>query len=72
MSTIFLKKLHDNRNLSPMMIADLLRAWRHHEELSVREAAERIGIDRGSLFRLEKGEAVNQKTLVSVWRWMLQ
>lgn len=54
------------------MIANLLRAWRHHEELSIRDAAERIGIDRGALYRLEKGESVNQTTLVSVWKWMLQ
>lgn len=55
-----------------MMIANLIRAWRHHEELSIREAAERIGIDRGALYRLEKGESVNQAALVIVWRWMLQ
>jgi transcriptional regulator with XRE-family HTH domain len=54
-----------------MNLADTLRAWRHHQELSIRDAAERIGIDRGALYRLEKGESVNQSTLVSVWRWLL-
>lgn len=55
-----------------MNLAEAIRAWRHHHELSIRGAAERIGIDRGALYRLEKGEAVNQVTLITVWRWLLQ
>jgi transcriptional regulator with XRE-family HTH domain len=55
-----------------MNLADTLRAWRHHHELSIRDAAERIGIDRGALYRLEKGEHVNHPTLMSIWRWMTQ
>lgn len=48
-----------------------LRAWRHHEELTLTEAAERIGIDRNSLWRLEKRETVNQATLITIWQWLL-
>jgi len=53
-----------------MNLADMLRAWRHHQELSIREAAERIGIDRGALYRLEKGESVNQATILQVQLWV--
>lgn len=53
-----------------MNLADMLRAWRHHQELSIREAAERIGIDRGALYRLEKGESVNQATILQVLLWL--
>ena len=52
-----------------MRIADLIRAWRKDEELSIREAADRIGVDRGALYRLEKGESVNQATILQVLRW---
>jgi len=54
-----------------MNIAKLLRAWRHHEELSIREAATRIGIDRSSLYRIERDEPVNQATILNVLRWIL-
>ena len=55
-----------------MNLADMLRAWRHHQELSIREAAERIGIDRGALYRLERGESVNQATILQVIRWSFE
>jgi transcriptional regulator with XRE-family HTH domain len=55
-----------------MNFADMLRAWRHHQELSIREAAERIGIDRGALYRLERGESVNQATILQVIRWSFE
>jgi hypothetical protein len=43
-----------------MKIADLLRAWRHHEELDIREAADRIGINRRGTV------PVNQATILQV------
>jgi transcriptional regulator with XRE-family HTH domain len=55
-----------------MNISDIIRAWRHHHELTIREAAERIGIDRNALYRIEHGESVNQATLFQMWRWMLE
>lgn len=54
-----------------MMIAELITAWRHHNEMSIREAATRIGIDRGALYRLERGESVNQATFHQVLRFIL-
>jgi transcriptional regulator with XRE-family HTH domain len=52
-------------------MATVIRAWRHHEELSVREAAVRIGIDRNALTRIESGEGVNGATLARVLNWLL-
>lgn len=49
----------------------VLRCWRHHEELTTREAAKMLGIDHATLWRFEQGEAVNQATLVTIWRWLL-
>jgi transcriptional regulator with XRE-family HTH domain len=49
-----------------------MRAWRHHHQLTLSGAAERIGIDRNAMYRIEKGEAVNQETITTLWRWLLQ
>jgi hypothetical protein len=43
-----------------MKIADLLRSWRHHEELNIREAADRIGVNRRGTV------PVNQATILQV------
>jgi hypothetical protein len=55
-----------------MRIAELLRAWRHHEEMSVREAADRIGIPWSTYARVEKGYPMSGETLAVIWRWMLE
>jgi transcriptional regulator with XRE-family HTH domain len=52
-----------------MNLADMLRLWRRHNDLSIREAAARIGIDRSALHRFERGEAVNQATILQVITW---
>jgi transcriptional regulator with XRE-family HTH domain len=55
-----------------MRVAELLTAWRHHEHLSVREAAERIGIPPSTYAGIEKGRAMGSETLAVIWRWMLE
>jgi transcriptional regulator with XRE-family HTH domain len=55
-----------------MKIAELLTAWRHHGHMSIREAAERIGLTSSTLARLEQGKAVSSETLAVIWRWMLE
>lgn len=55
-----------------MRIADLLRAWRHHEHMSVREAAERVGIPSSTYARIEKGYPPSGETLAVILRWMLE
>ena len=55
-----------------MRIAELLRAWRHHGEMSVRDAAERIGIPWSTYQRVEKGRPMSGETLAVILRWMLE
>ena len=38
--------------------------------LSLREAAELIGIDRNALYRLEGGEAVNTRSFLRLMNWL--
>jgi len=54
-----------------MNIADLLTAWRYHEHMSIREAAERVGLAESTLRRIERGYPMQGETLVTVLRWML-
>jgi len=53
-------------------IANLLKAWRHHEELSIREAAERIGIPASTLAGIEGGRSMSADTLAVIWRWTME
>lgn len=54
-----------------MRIAELLRAWRFHQEMSVREAAERVGIPGSTYARIEKGYPMSGETFTVILRWML-
>lgn len=54
-----------------MRIATLLKAWRHHEEMSVRQAAECLGIPPSTLQRVEQGHTLSGETLAVVLRWLL-
>jgi transcriptional regulator with XRE-family HTH domain len=55
-----------------MRIAELLKAWRHHHEMSLREAAERLGIPPSTYARVEKGYPMSGETLAVILRWMLE
>ena len=55
-----------------MRIAELLKAWRHHEEMSVREAAGRVGIAASTYAGIEKGHGIGGETLAVILRWMLE
>ena len=55
-----------------MRIAELLKAWRHREEMSVREAADRIGIPWSTYARVEKGYPMSGQTLAVILCWMLE
>jgi len=54
-----------------MKIAELLEAWRHHEHMSIREAAERVGISSSTYHRVEHGNPVQGETLAAILRWLL-
>jgi transcriptional regulator with XRE-family HTH domain len=53
-------------------IAELLTAWRHHHQLSIREAAERIGIPPSTLARIQKEGTMSSETLGVILRWQLE
>lgn len=55
-----------------MKVAYLLETWRHHQHMSIREAAERIGIPPSTLAGIEKGREMSGETLGVIWRWMLE
>jgi transcriptional regulator with XRE-family HTH domain len=56
-----------------MRIAELLTAWwRHHEHVSVREAAERLGIPTSTYAGIERGRAMSRETLAHIVRWVLE
>jgi transcriptional regulator with XRE-family HTH domain len=52
-------------------LAEVIYAWRRFNDLSVLKAAERIGVDRAALYRLERCEHVNQAALVKIGRWLI-
>jgi ribosome-binding protein aMBF1 (putative translation factor) len=54
-----------------MKLAELVRAWRCHHEMSYREAAEKIGIPESVLRRFERGETVSGPTLLALIQWAI-
>lgn len=55
-----------------MRLASLLKAWRHREEMSVREAAERLDIPASTYARIEKEGTMSAETLAHIIRWQLE
>ena len=53
-----------------MNLETVLRAWRHHEELSQRDAAARIGLAATTYRDLEMGR-FGKETLARVIQWLL-
>ncbi len=54
-----------------MRIAELLRAWRYYEGMTVRQAADCIDMSSSTYARVEKGRPVSGETLALILRWML-
>ena len=54
-----------------MKLAELVRAWRHHHQMSLREAAEIIGIPESVLRRFERGDTVSGPTLLALIQWAI-
>lgn len=55
-----------------MRLASLMKAWRHRHEMSIREAAERLGVPASTYAGIEKGRGVSGETLAHVMRWLLE
>ncbi|MFL5652611.1 MAG: helix-turn-helix domain-containing protein [Ktedonobacteraceae bacterium] len=54
-----------------MIINEVFRKWRVTSEVSIRDAAQQIGISPATLNRFERGEDSNGKTLASILHWLL-
>jgi transcriptional regulator with XRE-family HTH domain len=54
-----------------MKIAEVLKAWRWNEHLTIKDAAAQSGIDKQVWLRLENGKPVNESNLAAVLRWLL-
>jgi transcriptional regulator with XRE-family HTH domain len=54
-----------------MNIAIVLRSWRHHEEMTLQQAAEKVGLSLDTYRRLEMGGKMEGDTLAKVLRWLL-
>lgn len=54
-----------------MRISHLLKAWRHDQQMTVRDAAKEIGIPVATYHRVESGEMMGGEALAAVLRWAL-
>lgn len=54
-----------------MKLTELVKAWRYRNELSLREAAEIIGVSYVSLQRFEQGETESGPTLLAILKWAM-
>lgn len=55
-----------------MMMRYVVHGWRKYCGLTIRDAAERIGIDKSAFLRLENGKPLNEKNLAAVMTWLLK
>jgi cytoskeletal protein RodZ len=55
-----------------MNIGVVLRAWRCHEEMSLREASERLGISLATLDRIERGGDMSGENMGKIFTWLLK
>ena len=54
-----------------MRLGMLLRLWRRRQCLTLRAAAERVGIHPSTLARVEQGEQMHGETLATILLWVL-
>lgn len=49
----------------------MLALYRASRQMGLRETAKEIGTSAATLSRIERGYALNAKTLITVWTWLL-
>jgi hypothetical protein len=49
----------------------ILRSWRHHEEMNIREASELIGLERAVYEKLERGGRLKREHRANLVCWLL-
>lgn len=55
-----------------MRLGPILRAYRLHTELTVRELAKRMGLSAATLSRIEGGDTMDGTTLASILKYMME
>lgn len=53
-----------------MRLGGVLRAYRHHREISMRKLAKEIGISAATLMRVEQHRALDAKTFLAILKWL--
>lgn len=54
-----------------MKIAELLKSWRHRNEMTIEEAAKHLELATDTYRRIEKGSAMQGETLAVILKWLL-
>jgi DNA-binding XRE family transcriptional regulator len=54
-----------------LRLGEVIRKWRLMSEVDLRKLAGDIGINHSTLYRIEKGEACDSRTLAKVIVWLL-
>jgi transcriptional regulator with XRE-family HTH domain len=55
-----------------MKLGEIIRKYRLHQELTIRELAKDIGVGTATLHRIENGENMDGDTLSKIVIWMLK
>ena len=54
-----------------MMLRLLLKTYREHHRLSLRDLGQRTGISYVTLHRFEKGRTITHTAFTKLWNWLL-
>lgn len=54
-----------------MKLGEVLRKWRLMSEMDVRTAADMMGLDHATLWRVEQGKPPSAETLRSILVWIM-
>jgi transcriptional regulator with XRE-family HTH domain len=53
-----------------MRLGQVIRAYRMHRELSLRDVAKEIGLGAATLMRFELGQEIDAKTFLKILTWL--
>jgi len=53
-----------------MRLGKVIRAYRHHHEISMRALAKDIGVSAATLMRFEHGIAMDANTFLLILKWL--
>ena len=54
-----------------MRLGSVLKIWRRSERIGIRDAARILHVSSATLSRIERGKAIDGKTLVKLLDWLL-